>query len=145
VNRNAFTLAEVLVVIVIVTVLTALGFQQFRKWKEAVSIEGDVQRIYTLLQKERMKAFTSKLTVIITCSGKTLTVEEDDGSGTPKTFTLELENNFKVDNSYHKIKINEKGLFSITGSIVYDGSYSSSPAYDCVFVSRNRIRMERCL
>ncbi|TCK06655.1 prepilin-type N-terminal cleavage/methylation domain-containing protein [Phorcysia thermohydrogeniphila] len=144
-KRKGFTLAELLVVFVVSAIILTYGYNSFKKWREAVSIEGDVQRIYTLLQKERMKAFTNKLTVVITCSDKTLTVEEDDGSGTPKTLTLELENNFKVDNSYHKIKINEKGLFSITGTIVYDGSYSSSPAYDCVVVSRNRIRMERCL
>ena len=144
-KRKGFTLVELIVVLVISAVIMWLGYNSFQKWKESSSIENDVQRIYSEIQKERMKAFTQKLVVEITCSGNTLTIKETDlNSGNVSTVTVNLNNPFKVANSYNKIKINEKGLFSITGTIEYDGTYHSSPEFDCVVVSRNRIRMEKC-
>ncbi|RUM45554.1 MAG: hypothetical protein DSY35_00570 [Desulfurobacterium sp.] len=142
---KGFTLVELAVVVAVSAIILWLGYNSFKEWKESSSIENDVQRIYSEIQKERLKAFTQKKKVEITCSDKRLRIKETDlDSGKVSFSEIALNNPFEITNSYKKIKINEKGLFSLTGKIEVKGTYRSSPEFDCIVISRNRIRMEKC-
>lgn len=144
-EKRGFTLIELAVVLTISAIIMWLGYSNFRRWSESSSIEGDIQKMYSEIQKERVKAFTQKLEVEIFCGGNVLTIKEKDlSSGKTSTLTLNLNNQFVIENKYKKIKINKKGLFSITGKIEYNGIYHSSPKFDCLVISKNRIRMEKC-
>jgi prepilin-type N-terminal cleavage/methylation domain-containing protein len=134
-RKKGFSLIELLVVLAIFFILLYLGYAKFNSWRKAMSIEDDVQKIYSEIQKARMKAFTTKTEITITIENGTL--KENDVE------VMKLENPFKIDNDSSQIVVNEKGLFSKTGSIKYDGTPPPNIKYGCIEVSRYRIRKLR--
>ena len=142
-ERRGLTLVELLVALVILFIVMWIGYNNFQKWKIRYSLESDVQKIYSEIQRVRMKAFTQKLKVLITCRGKKLIFVEENGTGNATT-SFELSNPFIIDSVYGKFEIDENGLFSKTGKLKYAGTYNVSPKFDCVIVSRNRVRLGKC-
>jgi len=151
--RKGVTLIELMVVIALVSVVAGVAIVSFSTTRKRASIERDVQRIYSEIQRQRMKAFTKKVNIKIFCDviEKENGVKEyllimncTDSNGNPCNSHNATPDNVTLENPFTgTLSINSKGLFSQLGSIRYNGADSVSPKYDCVVASPYRIRMGR--
>ncbi|AEA34054.1 hypothetical protein Hipma_1088 [Hippea maritima DSM 10411] len=132
-NRYGTTLIEVLVVITIMTILLAIAIPNYNKWHKRYSIENDTKQIYSLIQKERLKAFTQKISVSISVNGNILIVSENGAT----SYTVLLKNNF----SGGPMDIDTRGTLS--GSSIYHYSKQEGlvPQYDCVAIDDVRVKL----
>jgi len=135
IRKNGFTVIELLIIIAIILVLMAILYKPISQKVQAHNIDGELKKIYGLLQEGRMIAFTQKkeLTFSFTGSGACLY----EGSTLVKCITLNYPFTFGTGSS---IKITDRGTFSQTGSIKYNGS-ASLPYTNCIVVSNIRVKM----
>ncbi|MDQ7038291.1 MAG: prepilin-type N-terminal cleavage/methylation domain-containing protein [Aquificota bacterium] len=135
-RERGITLIEVLVVLGVLAVLMTLAFPAFNRWRLKASIEGDVRDMYAFIQKARTVAFTGKRDIRIEISGRNVCMTPAGQADPLECFPL--RNPFTVNGS---LVISRRGYFSGTGTIRYAGTADVSPAYDCLVVSVNRVRM----
>ena len=129
---RGITLIEVLVVIAILAVLMAIAYPNFSRWRVKTSIEGDVRDIYAVIQRARATAFSQKIDLTVQANGPSVCIIQ--GGNTLEC--LQLSNPFAGS-----VNISRRGYFSTQGTIRYNGTADVNPAYDCVVVSINRVRM----
>ncbi len=135
IRKNGFTIVELLIVIAILLILMAVIYKPISQKIQAHNIDGELKKIYGLLQEGRMIAFTQKkeLTFGFTSSGACLY----EGTNPIKCITLNYPFSF---GSGSGIKITDRGTFSQTGSITYSGS-TDLPYTNCIAVSNIRVKM----
>ncbi len=132
-NKKGVTLIEILVVIAILSIIAIIAVPQYNKWQKKYSIEDDTKTIYGIIQKERTKAFTQKISVYISVNGKILKIIENG----VQTETITLKNSF----SGGPVNIDTRG--TISGSrVYYNGSVQGlNPQYDCVAINDIRVKL----
>lgn len=130
--RKGFTVFELIVVVVIVGVLMALAFVSYTRWNRKVSVEEDTRLIYTVINRERMRALSEGKSFKVTATDEKLVVE-DLTSGTSKI--VFLRNPFSGE-----IEVYPKGVMS-KNSIVFQGDLSLNPDLSCVTSNGLRLRM----
>ncbi|RKQ64015.1 prepilin-type N-terminal cleavage/methylation domain-containing protein [Thermovibrio guaymasensis] len=131
--RKAFTLFELIIVIVIMTVLLTLGYSSYTKWQKKIKVESATKRVYSEIEYQRMRAFSQKLRLKVVASDKELIVINLDDPSDKKVIKLGVPFSGTV-------KIDEKGLLS-SSSIVYEGDLNLHPSVSCVVTNGVRVRM----
>jgi len=127
-----FTLIELMVSIVIITLLAALWMRSFTYWSKRSGIESDVNNIQTFLQHKRLQAFAEKRTLRIALRNNgTQVCESTDNT------CIELKNPFMASGN---ITITDRGTFS-TGYFRLSGGTQVNPSFSCVSVSSTRARI----
>ncbi len=136
VDKKGFTLIELLVTLAIVGILTSIGVGSFLSSKSKREMENDIKKIYAILQKYRIKAYSekkvfttdltnSKLFKVINIS--TATVEE--------SVTLNQDFGFK---SSSVVSIDTRGTFS--GSSIKPLNGNIKPEYNCLTVDDTEVK-----
>ncbi len=130
--RKGFTVFELVIVVVIVGILLTLGFVSYTRWNKKVSVEKDTRVIYTVINKERMRAISEGKSFKVTATDEELVIE-DLTSGTSRV--VPLSNPFSGE-----IDIYQKGIMS-KNSIVFQGDLNLNPDVSCVTSDGLRLRM----
>lgn len=130
--RKGFTVFELVIVVVIVGILLTLGFVSYTRWNKKVSVEEDTRVIYTVINKERMRAISEGKSFKVTATDEELVIE-DLTSGTSRV--VPLSNPFSGE-----IDIYQKGIMS-KNSIVFQGDLNLNPDVSCVTSDGLRLRM----
>ncbi len=135
IRKDGFTVVELLIVIAILLILMAVIYKPISQKVQAHNIDGELKKIYGLLQEGRMIAFTQKksLTFSFTADGACLY----EGTSPIKCITLDYPFSFGTGSS---IGITDRGTFSPTGAIRYTGS-ADLPYTNCIVVSNIRVKM----
>jgi prepilin-type N-terminal cleavage/methylation domain-containing protein len=137
-DKKAFTLIELLVVIAIISILLGISVYWGPRYIQARKIENETHKIYHLLKRYQVKAKVEKVdvTVFLTDDGKTLVFHWDSKND---NYTLRVP--FKIENRYHKFKINQFGFFFFPyqGNIHIKENPLPNVSFDCVKVAQIRI------
>ena len=129
-GKRAFTLIELLIVIVIFSILLAIGIKYYREWKLRNDVETSIKALYAEIQYQRNRAFIEKKPVKIEVNGKEAVIT------TPaSTTTLKLSAPFSGT-----LTIDSKGIFD-SGSIVFTGNLKLSPSVSCIVANKVRLRL----
>ena len=131
--RRAFTLFELIVVILIVAILLGLGYSSYRKWQERNRVETATRRIYSEIEYQRTRAFSQRLRLQIVASDDELQVINLDNPNDKKVIKLGAPFSGTVT-------IDQKGLLN-SASIVYEGDLNLHPSVSCVVTNGVRVRM----
>lgn len=129
---KGFTLLELIIVIVIVAILLSIAIPNFVNWKRKMEIERDVNTIYSVIQRYRLKALTSHVEyeIYFENGGKTLVVNGTSASSYKLSFP------FTFKGSVTKLEIDEKGI--VDRKTIYSnatGLDKLNPMYDCIVIS----------
>jgi len=129
---KGFTLLELVIAIVVTVVLLSIAISNFIAWKRKIEIEKDVNTIYSVIQKCRLKALTSHTgyELYFENSGRTLIV-----NGTTLV-SYKLSFPFTFRGSVNKLKIDDKGV--VDNLTIYSkvaGLDNLNPKYDCIVIS----------
>ena len=131
--KKGFTLAELIVAVVIVGIILGFSLLKYRKWVEESSIEKDTRLIYTVINNERMVALSQGRSFRITVNGTELVIKD---MKTNVTRSIELRNPFSGT-----IDVYSNGLMKNNVSIVFQGDLSLNPDVSCVISNGLRLRM----
>jgi prepilin-type N-terminal cleavage/methylation domain-containing protein len=128
-TSKGFSLIELLVVFVIITILLGLGVDYTLSFIRDRKVEGDVLRIYTLLKEAQINAKITKEEIIgdLINNGQILVLKY--GNGTIYN-NLTLSVPFKFKDSTKTLKISPLGFFTYGNSIYAD--IPNRASYNCV-------------
>ncbi len=151
-KRDGFTLVELLVVMVIFTMISALGVPAYSSWKRKHDVQDQISTLYNDLQAARIQSYSEKVACGLWWGG---------GAGfTSYELRRDSNNDNDIDDSgTDQVDNSKTAKFTVTSSnaarasVDFDGrgfcwspiSFSIAPGYgaaqDCVSVSRTRIKM----
>jgi prepilin-type N-terminal cleavage/methylation domain-containing protein len=131
-RKKGYTLAEVLIVMAILSIGLSLAAYWFYRFKQVRTIENDVNTVYMALKHAQTVAKSTGQGATIEVSGKTLEITYDNG--TTETYTLHID--FSANNKFY---VNPLGVFTSQGSIYTTADGYRSAAQSCVKVSNLRI------
>ncbi|WP_456397624.1 prepilin-type N-terminal cleavage/methylation domain-containing protein [Desulfurobacterium sp.] len=141
-SKRAFTLLELLIVIVLIAILSFMGITRYRMWIESNSINTEIRRMASVLQRLRMEAFSQKkqFRIHISSDKHKLLIDVWDGSSWKGYRTYYLKDPFILTNS---VSITEKGVFNATSKIIYNGDFNYQ-GDNCVIIDRTDVRLGHC-
>jgi prepilin-type N-terminal cleavage/methylation domain-containing protein len=143
-SNSGFTLIEVLVVIVIIGLISAIATPSFQNWTKNADLNADMRRLYGFFQKARMEAVTRNedSTVTLTSDSYVLSVGGDVvHSGT-------FSDSVKMINSTNGLNFtyNSRGLISQSTTITLKRRDKEADPngyrHDLVINNRGRMRIE---
>lgn len=154
-NKQGFTIIELIVVLVIMGILIAMATLSYQSLQQRADVEQKVKRMYTDLMNTRIRAMQRGRIhfVTMTTGATTYSIYEDtftapDGDGVPDTakdtllssqsvapYTLELQTA-----AMSPVQFNTKGLVSGTTGWVRINA-TTIGEYDCIFIDQIRTGM----
>lgn len=147
--QKAFTLVELVVLLLVIGVLAAMATQVFSSWVIKHNAEQDIKRLYSDLMRQRAYALTKGRIAgikLINDNSYSLTEDlNDNGSteGAEENIQLtQIKSRIRWNNdlpSSQKIEFNRLGLAEINGTIRV--SDSSNAQYDCITIFATRVTM----
>ncbi len=143
-RQGAFTILELIIVIVVVATLVGLAFTSYSKWKHKTQIERDTHRLASTFEKLRMEAFVEKKRIRITVNNANVSVQVINPvtSDVESSYSIELSTPFG-DSSGNPVtvEIDEKGTLTPRTIVSKFPSLSRiNPEFDCVTTGRTYIR-----
>ncbi len=133
---KGFSLIELLVVIVIMAILLGIGIPMILGWIKKTKIREDTEKIYSLIQYGRQKAFTEKINMEVSLGDKEICLKNSENGLNVKC--VSLNHTWQTNKT---ITVSKRGILS-NGTVYY--SYENSSPYDCVKTSITSIKMDKC-
>jgi len=137
--KKAFSLIELLVTIVIISILLGVSLYWAPRYIQARKIEGETHKIYQLLKRYQVKAKVEKIKKVevdLSPDGKSLIFSLYFNSGS-KNETYPLQVPFELSGN---IRINQFGIFPPPqGNIHYKNQPLPNVSFDCVKVAQIRV------
>lgn len=145
-NNNAFTLVEVLVVIVIIGLLLSIGTIDFVKYFDKAKIEGQTKELYADLMLARTQAITKQRANRVVISAAQFAMYSTQAAGALEyTKILKYPVTWAGGGTSKTIDFDERGLFDIVNngntSICVNGSVADIAVYNSVVVFSTRMQM----
>ncbi len=151
-KNGGFTVIELLIVIIILSILLVIAGLSGRAWLDRYRVEGQVKEMYVDLMNARARAMQKNRMHFVRFTTAQYTVYEDtnpapdgDGSLQPASDAQVLQKsaNYAITSGSSEIDFDSRGLATgLTGTqttIRVTTSYGA--AYDCLTISATRIRM----
>lgn len=129
---KGFTLIELLIIIAIISILMAVIYRPISQKIEEIKVEGEVKKIYGLLEEGRMIAFTQKKDLQFELSGNQACLKENNN----QLKCINLEKPF----SSVTVDITNRGTFGEKISIFYTGPVKVLTT-DCIVISYTRVKL----
>lgn len=131
--QRGFSLVELMVAIAIIAILATVMLRGFSAWSIVHKIESDTDALFSFLQDQRLRAFSSKHAMTIVINDTNVTSRD----------VVTLEQQTLVTNTNWAItglgSISNRGIV-VGGNIRYNGAATVAPSYNCVVSSGPRIR-----
>ena len=143
---KGFTIVELIIIIVIFLILLAVIYKPMVQKIQAHKVEGEIKKVYGLLQEGRIQAFSKKkeLRFTLTSSGNSSTacLYDVSASSNIKCVNLSIPLTIKSGASY--ITITDRGVFDPAigaGETIYYTGNIKTPSVNCLRISLTRVRM----
>ncbi|WP_022670307.1 prepilin-type N-terminal cleavage/methylation domain-containing protein [Hippea alviniae] len=140
-NNKGFSLIELIVVIVIISILLSIAVPMYSSWVKRQGIAKDTKKIFSELNYLRLKAFTTKDEYSLCWENNPFKVVYIKKNGN-KEGSLSLKYEFVGDIGlgYNCVDFSPDGTADHTGNIRIN-DVNSKASIDCVDVSRFRISL----
>ncbi|HEX8949260.1 MAG TPA: GspH/FimT family pseudopilin [Dissulfurispiraceae bacterium] len=152
-NKNGFTLLELLIVITIIGVLAAIATTNFGSWTLKANIEAQIREMYGDLMNAQIRAMSTNRIHFVDFSGTQYTITDDlDGDGTkdsPPADTVIVQRTMKNQITWagktgaslyfdsrgiaNNLDTNNVGTVSLANN--------SGAVFDCIIITPTRINM----
>lgn len=136
-REAGFTLVELMIVVALVGILSALSMSRFDHFKTVNAINDDMHKIAAFFQTQQIIAFTQKKAMQITVNGNQLTTIIDPGGTNDVGPSLTLKNSMLATGS--PFSISQRG-FAGNGNIRIN-AVNTGAEYSCVQLDNIRIRL----
>ncbi len=145
---KGLTLIELLVILIIVGILSAISIPIYRDWIKKVGIENDTRSIFSILNEAKARSFAEKRVCGIIFNGNIIELKCDTNADDNITDETTIINKIRIKNNFIKnfsggvsyIKFSENGTASIIGNI-HAADISTNPSYSCINISLTRIKI----
>lgn len=138
-ERNGFTLVEVLVVLAIMATLSVIATLDFQEFSRKYGIENQTKMLYADLMKHRSHALFEKQGHAVRVSpGLFALYSSYDTTGEP---VARRYLRYPVTNAELVLHFNERGLVETGNGSICTSDDASSAAFDSLVVSKTRIQM----
>lgn len=144
-KKDGFTLIELMVVIAIIGILTAIAALGYTRWTTRFKVEQQIKEMYADLMEARTKAMTRNSSHIVTLSATQYEIRDDtddDGvSETTDTLVTQITLKYQIawNGTGNQITFNSRGLSNNERTISV--SVTTDASYDCIVVSTTRINI----
>ncbi len=142
-KENGFSLIEMVVVLAIIGILTAIVSLQFNEYMQKAHIEAQVKAMYADLMGIRGRALFQKKGASVTLATNQFLVYSSNTVGSSVAPVQQKSLSYPITwNGSAQIDFNERGLVTVPadGSICVDME-GNKAAYDSIVISMTRIQM----
>ena len=148
--QAGFTLVELMVVIAIIGIFTAMAIMDLTQANSKYTVESYTREIHSILMKARNDAANTKVQQLITLAANQVQVTQDtDGDGAVdagEATTTNAYPRFAIQFAINPIVFDRRGMANAVGNqTIRITGYpaNAQPGVDCIVVSATRINMGR--
>lgn len=148
-NREGFSLIELIVVIGIISILLSLATIDFHQWQRKANIEKEAKELYADLMYIRQQAMVTGMThrFRIVSANNIIVLRlssEDDVVGTQvlqKSLPNPISKSSWTDPTGNDIDFNSRGMMADVDGKALCISSDADPAYDSIVIQQSRISL----
>lgn len=131
-SESGFTLVELMIVLVITAILTAITASRFDHMRTVNSINEDIHRISAFIHSEKIRSFTQKRPMTFKVVDNEL---QDNGTS---TVLLTLNNTLRASGTF---TITSRGIISVTNGNISVNAVNTGAEYSCILLDNIRTRL----
>ena len=141
-KNEAFTLVELIVVMVIIGILAGLAIPKYAKWKHKSDREKELRKVYSFIQLYRNKAYTEKMSFNVKLTGGKNFVIRDADNNTVLSYTSNSIFTDNAKNQNFSININNRGILTVKSVFLdKDDTLNKSLSYNCIAISSIKVAL----
>jgi prepilin-type N-terminal cleavage/methylation domain-containing protein len=140
-NRNGFTLTEVIIVILLIMILLAIAIPQFGSMTRKYNIERETRQLYADMINARMRAMNTNRTHILTATATAYSIADDKNSnGVIDAGEIMNQSALSYPVTWGTgttISFDSRGIPNATGTVYVTAA--GDAAFDCIAVQVTKL------